>query len=181
MFFIESERLKMTPLTHELLQLMHTNRPAMEQALGLDISSQQIDELYVKEIEDAMVNFWLPKTLANPGGWKWYTDWEIVLKSENLSIGGMGFAGEANEQGEAEIGYMIDAQHQGKGYATEALKLLSGWAFTHEEVNTIIVHTFSDNLPSRKILTKCGFEEVGTDETGLMTFRLIRPVKTFIL
>jgi ribosomal-protein-alanine N-acetyltransferase len=172
MFFIESERLRMIPLTHELLQLLHTGRAAMEQALGLAQSCWQVDEFYQKEIDDAMVNFWLPKTLANPGNFIWYTDWELVLKSTNTAIGGMGFNGEPNENGEAEIGYMIDGQHHNKGYATEALQLLSGWAFNDDRVKTIIVHTYQDNLPSGRILAKCGFREVGIDGEGLMTFRL---------
>jgi ribosomal-protein-alanine N-acetyltransferase len=171
MFFIESERLRMIPLTHELLQLMHTDRQAMELKLSLNASAQQIDELYVKEIEDAMVNFWLPKTLEHPELYKWYTNWEIILKSTNTSIGGMGFAGEPNEHGEAETGYMIDQQHQNKGYATEALQLLIKWAFTHDVVMAIVVHTYEDNLPSRKILAKCNFKEVGKDAAGLMAYR----------
>ena len=84
----------------------------------------------------------------------------------------MGFNGEPNESGEAEIGYMIDHQHQNKGNATEAMQLLIGWAFTHSTVKTIIVDTYEDNAPSRKILDKCGFEEVGKDREGLFTYRL---------
>jgi ribosomal-protein-alanine N-acetyltransferase len=172
MFFIESERLKMIPLTHQLLQLSHTDRPAMERSLGLNISARQIDAFYINEMEDAMINFWLPKTLERPDAWKWYTNWEIILKSTSTSIGGMGFAGEPNENGEAETGYMIDKQHHNKGYATEALKLLTGWAFTHETVKAIIVHTFEDNLSSRKILVKNGFIEMGKNEDNLMTYKL---------
>ena len=172
MFFIESERLKMIPLTHQLLQLLHADRSAMELSLGLNISNMQIDPFYKNEVDDAMINFWLPKTLEHPEEYLWYTSWEIILKSSNTSIGGMGFAGESNELGEAETGYMIDQQHQNKGYATEALQLLSRWAFTQEKVKAIIVHTFQDNLSSRKILVKCGFGEVAKDEKGLMTFRL---------
>lgn len=172
MFFIESERLRLIPLTHELLQLLHTNRAAMELSLGLNLSGMQIDPFYQKEIDDAMVNFWLPKTLAHPGMYIWYTDWEIVLKTTNTAIGGMGFNGEPNVCSEAEIGYMIDPQHQNRGYATEALDALSRWAMTQANVNAIIVHTFEDNLPSRRILVKCGFEEVGKDERGLFTYRM---------
>jgi RimJ/RimL family protein N-acetyltransferase len=175
MFFIESERLKMIPLTHQLLQLLHSTRAAMEKSLGLNISNMQVDAFYANEVEDAMLNFWLPKTLAHPEAYKWYTSWEIVLRSTNTIIGGMGFAGEPNEMGEAEIGYMIDQQYQNKGYASEALKLLTNWAFGHEKVEAIIVHTYEDNLPSRKILTKNGFVEIDRKEDGLMTYRLPAP------
>ena len=172
MFFIESERLRMIPLTNELLQLCDANRASMELAVGLNISAMQVDPFYKNEVDDAMVNFWLPKTLEHPEAYMWYTSWEIILKSTNTSIGGMGFAGEPNEKGEAETGYMIDQQHQNKGYATEALQLLSGWALAQEKVSAVIVHTYANNLPSRKILVKCGFDEIGNDAEGLMTFRL---------
>lgn len=178
MFFIESERLRMIPLTHDLLQLLHINRATLEHALALSPSNWLVDEFYQKEIDDAMINFWLPKTLASPDVFKWYTDWEIVLKSTNTSVGGMGFNGEPNENGEAETGYMIEGNSQKKGYASEALQLLSSWAFTDARVKSIIVHTYQDNLPSRRILVKCGFEEIGTDGEGLMTFRLNVPKST---
>jgi [ribosomal protein S5]-alanine N-acetyltransferase len=91
-----------------------------------------------------------------------------------VSVGGMGFAGEPNENGEAETGYMINQQHQNKGYATEALLLLTKWAFTHENVISIIVHTYEDNLPSNKILAKCGFDEVEKNSEGLLTYKLLK-------
>jgi ribosomal-protein-alanine N-acetyltransferase len=175
MYFIESERLKMIPLTHQLLQLLYTSRAAMECSLGVNSSATQIEPFYQKEIDDAMVNFWLPKTQEHPEAFMWYTDWEIILKSTNTCIGGMGFNGEPNESGEVETGYMIYQQYRNQGYATQALQLLSGWAFTHDIVKTIIIHTYEDNLPSKKLLIKCGFEEVAKDETGLMTFRLQKP------
>jgi ribosomal-protein-alanine N-acetyltransferase len=175
MFFIESERLKMIPLTHQLLQLLHDDRPAMELLLGLNISNMQIDPFYKNEVDDAMVNFWLPKTLEHPEKYKWYTNWEIILKSSSISIGGMGFAGEPNENGEVETGYMIDQNHQNRGYATEALQLLAKWAFSHADVSSIVIHTFDHNLASQKLLIKCGFSETHKDNEGLMTFKLKRP------
>ena len=175
MFFIESERLKMIPLTQQLLQLSHADRAAMELSLDLDVSAMLIDPFYIAEMEDAMINFWLPKTLAHPDTYQWYTNWEIVLKITNTSIGGMGFAGEPNEHGEVNIGYMIDKQHHNCGYGTEALKLLTGWAFTQPPVKSVIVHTHEDNLPSRKILVKNGFAETGKNEENFVIYKLAKP------
>jgi len=175
MFFIESERLRLIPLTHELLQLMHTDQQAMELSLGLNPSAMLIDPLYQHEIDDAMINFWLPKTLVHPEQYKWYTNWVIVLKGTNTIIGGMGFGGEPNEKGEVETGYMIDGNHHNKGYATEALRPMIQWAFSHDAVHAIIISTFADNLPSRKMLNKCGFKQVDNVD-GLLTYRLGRPL-----
>ncbi|MFC0515700.1 GNAT family N-acetyltransferase [Mucilaginibacter angelicae] len=163
----------MIPLTHEQLLLLKQDRKLLELSLDLNPSAMLIDPLYIKEIDDAFDSFWLPNTLAYPDKYLWYTDWEIVLKSTNTVIGGMGFAGHPNTDGEAEIGYMIDANQHNKGFATEALQLLSQWAFTHEFVQAIIVHTYSDNLPSRRLLDKCCFM-LTDDAAGLLTYKLNR-------
>lgn len=173
MFFIESERLRLIPLTHEQLQLTHADRQAMELSLGLNPSAMLVDSLYQHEIDDAMINFWLPKTREHAEQYLWYTSWEIVLKNTNTIIGGMGFGGEPNEIGEVETGYMIDGNHHNKGYATEALRTMIHWAFTHDAVQAIIICTYTDNLPSRKMVDKCGFKQVD-DVDGLLTYRLIR-------
>ncbi|QEC75708.1 GNAT family N-acetyltransferase [Mucilaginibacter ginsenosidivorax] len=99
------------------------------------------------------------------------------IKPQNTSIGGMGFAGYPNDSGEAEIGYMIDGNQHNKGFATEAIQAMIKWAFTHPFVKAIIVHTYADNLPSRRLMDKCGFEQVEEIE-GLLTYRLNR--KTLI-
>ena len=59
MFFIDTERLRLIPLTHQLLQLCHTNRAQMELELGLNISNIQVAPFYRAEFEDALLNFWL--------------------------------------------------------------------------------------------------------------------------
>lgn len=173
MFFIESERLKLIPLTYQQLLLLRQDRALMEISMGLTPSFMLVDPFYYAEIIDALDNFWLPNTLAYPDKYTWYTDWELVLKSTNTSVGGMGFAGYPNDNGEAEIGYMIDGNQHNKGFATEAIQAMINWAFTHPFVKAIIVHTYADNLPSRRLMDKCGFEQVEEIE-GLLTYRLNR-------
>jgi RimJ/RimL family protein N-acetyltransferase len=87
----------------------------------------------------------------------------------------MGFNGEPNEHGEAEVGYMIEEGYQGKGFATEALKLMSGWALGQAPVKSVIVHTYENNLPSVRILEKCGFCQFKRTDDGLLSFRLTQP------
>lgn len=174
MYFIESQRLKLIPLTNQSLQLCQSNRHEMELQLGLKPSNMNIDPFYATELEDALINFWIPKTLEFPLLYQWYTNWEVVLKSTNTSIGGIGFIGFPDEKREAEIGYMIDANEQGKGYATEALKTLSQWAFQHEEVAVVKVQTAHDNIASIKILEKNGFQLVDTID-NLLTYHLQKP------
>ncbi|QKJ31291.1 GNAT family N-acetyltransferase [Mucilaginibacter mali] len=175
MFFIETERLKLIPLPYHLLQLSHTNRAAMERSLGLNISAMQVDELFEAEYEDAMINFWLPKTREYPELYQWYTNWEIILKSDNIAIGGIGLAG-SPVNGEAETGYMIDKQYHQRGYASEALQAITNWVFGHDDVHCLIAHTYDGNTASKNLLTKNGFVQVA-DEFGYLTYRLEKQLQ----
>jgi [ribosomal protein S5]-alanine N-acetyltransferase len=170
MFILETERLKLIPLTHQLLQLWQQDRATMEGALGLTTSQMEIAPEYVTELLDALENFWLPKTAENADHFQWYTNWEIVLKADSLSIGGIGFVGAANEEGVVETGFMLDAKFQGKGYAQEALLAMVIWAFSDSQVKAVIARTYEDNQPTRRLLSKVGFE-VHSNVDTLLTYR----------
>jgi ribosomal-protein-alanine N-acetyltransferase len=170
MFFIESTRLKLIPLTQQLLRLCQVSRPAMEQSLGINISAMQIDPEYQIEIQDALVQFWLPKTREYPKKYQWYTNWEIVDKAANTSVGGIGFVGHADENGIVEMGYMIDQQQQRKGYATEAIRAMVDWAFQDAVVEAVVAKTAPGNFPSQKVLLKNGFVQIAGTET-LLAFK----------
>ncbi|SHM79986.1 Protein N-acetyltransferase, RimJ/RimL family [Chitinophaga jiangningensis] len=175
MFFLETERLKLIPLTHDLLQLCNQNRPEMEARLGLTTNVMKISQEYVTEIQYAMAHFWLPQTAAHPDNYFWYTNWEIVLTSCNMAIGGIGFAGAPDDKGFAEIGFMLDEHFHGQGYAAEALRAMINWAFGHEAVRHVVARTYEDNAPCRRLLLGAGFMPVAADGR-LLTYRKCRPV-----
>ena len=129
MIEIYSDRLKLIPLDNQLLTLWHTqSRNAMETKLGLNPSNWQVAKFDQIETEDALINFWLPMTAEHQNDFFWFTNWDIVLEAENISIGGIGFAGFPDQDGVTMVGYFIDGNHREKGYATEALTCLINWA-----------------------------------------------------
>ena len=68
-------------------------REELEKLLKLQPNQWQIaDPLTIAETADALENFWIPQTKLNPENFYWFTNWEIVLTSQNISIGGIGFA-----------------------------------------------------------------------------------------
>nr|WP_255578265.1 GNAT family N-acetyltransferase [Chitinophaga sp. sic0106] len=147
----------------------------MEARLGLTTSVMKISPEYATEIQDAMQHFWLPQTAAHPASYYWYTNWEIVLASCNKAIGGIGFAGAPDENGLAEIGFMLDENFHGQGYATEALLQMINWAFSHDAVRGVVARTYEDNSACRKLLLGAGFMPVAADGR-LLTYRKSRPV-----
>ncbi len=166
MIQINSERLRLIPLDNQLLTIWHEqSRNAMEAKLGLNLSNWQIADFDRAETEDALINFWLPMTAQHPVDFFWFTTWEIILASENLSIGGIGFAGFPDQEGVTMVGYFIDGNYREKGYATEALNCLVDWAKLEPSLKTIIADTPFFNLPSQNVLKKAGFKEFAIGET----------------
>ncbi|OOQ59182.1 GNAT family N-acetyltransferase [Mucilaginibacter pedocola] len=172
MFYIESERLKLIPLTHNQLKLLHQSRHKMELSMGLTPSNMLIDQIWQDELGDAIENWCIPKTLEHPNNWIWYSLWEVVLKDTNTSIGSFGL-GHPDENGESITGYSLDRNQQGKGYGTEALKRLCQWGFENPAVKVIWADTDADNMPSIRILHKVGFVQQG-ERDGRPMFKLYK-------
>jgi RimJ/RimL family protein N-acetyltransferase len=59
----------------------------------------------------------------------------------------------------AKIGYWIGKQYQGKGIATECVKLVVNYAFDELKLEEILAYVFPDNNSSIRVLEKNGFEK----------------------
>ncbi len=169
MFHLSATRLYLIPLTHDQLILLATDRHALEYAMGLTRSDFKLNasDSFLAELEQVVTHIVAPAVLEHPIAQLWYTHWLIVEKASNLTVGGIGLAGEPNEAGEVMIGYYIEAQVENLGYATEAVRVFSEWIFTSNEVRKIVADTLADGFASQKVLQKNGFELLGTTVEGL--------------
>lgn len=61
----------------------------------------------------------------------------------------------------AELGYRIGEKHQGKGYATTAIKLVLNEAKIKHKLHRIEAGTSPDNIGSQIVLIKNGFQFIG--------------------
>jgi RimJ/RimL family protein N-acetyltransferase len=90
-------------------------------------------------------------------------------RSSNLCIevngeasGGIGFVcGNDVERFSAEIGYWLGEQHWGRGIVTEALTLVSGYAFATFNILRLFALPFADNCGSIRVLEKAGYVREG--------------------
>lgn len=62
----------------------------------------------------------------------------------------------------AEIGYWLGKKYRGRGYVTEAVKLVLKFAFQELKLNRVQTHTTVKNEASRKVMERCGFRYEGT-------------------
>lgn len=160
MFELDTQRLRIIPLTLEQLKIYKENHNKFEKSLGLNLTEKvELDRNLERDIIGAW-DFWFDKVEKNPFSYTWYTRWEIILKDENRIIGTCGFKGMPDEKGEIEVGYFIHPAYQNKGYMTEALKEMIRYAFLHPGVKTITAETPTDNFPSQQVLIKNGFNNV---------------------
>lgn len=99
--------------------------------------------------------------------------WLVIDKFDNKVIGDIGFKGKPNAENAVEVGYGIVPSAQNNGFATEAVRAIIDWAFSHEEVNKIIAECLDDNTPSIKVLQKLNMKHIGNVD-NMMKWELIR-------
>ncbi|MEO6651157.1 MAG: GNAT family N-acetyltransferase [Ilumatobacteraceae bacterium] len=68
----------------------------------------------------------------------------------------------------AMIGYTLDPQHQGRGLAVEAVEAVIEWLFGELKVHRVAATIDPLNLPSARVLERCGFEYVGTARSSAL-------------
>jgi ribosomal-protein-serine acetyltransferase len=60
-----------------------------------------------------------------------------------------------------ELGYWLDAGHQGRGIVTRATARLTDHAFNHQDCNRVMLHCASGNARSRAVAERLGFVQEG--------------------
>jgi RimJ/RimL family protein N-acetyltransferase len=113
---------------------------------------------------------------CNTPGWALY---RIVRREDGASIGGIGFHGPPVDGG-AEIGFDLAPGARGRGYATEALCALAGWALHQPGVHRVLATTTPANQPSQRVLARAGFSRAPEHgepcgPAGLLAFERQRP------
>jgi ribosomal-protein-alanine N-acetyltransferase len=65
------------------------------------------------------------------------------------------------------IGYSLDKQYSGKGYATEAVSLAVEYAFDELKLHRVEAGVMLSNLGSMRVLEKVGFHREGIEQKGV--------------
>lgn len=87
------------------------------------------------------------------------TKWFFIERKDGTKIGTMFHF----PRGSAlEIGYALIPSGRGKGYATEAVKIIVDYLFLSKEIVRVQAVTDTDNSASQKVLQKAGFRKEGT-------------------
>jgi RimJ/RimL family protein N-acetyltransferase len=138
------------------------------------------DKLIIRPIEEAdlkKIKLWKndPEIKESLGGFsfgfsdkdilKWYKNakkegyrWALVVKSNNKLIGFVGIYNVNYVNRNAEFGILIgDKTAHGKGYATEAMRIIVDYCFNELNLNRIYLYVLANNVPAIKAYEKNGF------------------------
>ena len=88
-------------------------------------------------------------------------NWAITFKGENKLLGIIGFYRTKFEDYRSEIGYMLLAENQGKGIASEAVERALEYGFNEMKLHSIEAIIDPRNSVSEKVLIKNGFVKEG--------------------
>ena len=110
-------------------------------------------ESEIREAFDSRLAAW------HPGDAHWLC---LVLcdNETHTSLGVTGYIHRAKES--AEVGFLLAPDAQGKGYATESLRAVCDYAFTHGGLRRLTACVTEGNHSSRHVLEKVGFVLEGT-------------------
>jgi ribosomal-protein-alanine N-acetyltransferase len=88
--------------------------------------------------------------------------WAIILKETDECIGQIAYFLVDGNNHFAEIEYCIGVNFQRKGLATEATLAVIQYGFDKINLHKVQICHKSTNIPSRKVIEKCGFVYEGT-------------------
>jgi RimJ/RimL family protein N-acetyltransferase len=87
-----------------------------------------------------------------------------AAETKRVLIGTGGFKGAPDTKGEVELGYGIVPEYQRQGYATEAVRGWSEFAFRDQRVTTVVGQTLDGLTRSIGVMEKAGFHFAGAGE-----------------
>lgn len=147
---IETKRLKLISLDLKQFSLLLEGINVLENEMLLTPSNEAMDE----HLQQAM-EFMYNEASKHRDEYLWLTNWQIILKSENKSIGSCNFKNLPDENGCVEIGYGINTDYRNKRFMTEALSAMCNWALDQPNVKYVIAETEKDNIASQNVLWNC--------------------------
>ena len=83
----------------------------------------------------------------------------IVLDADVIGAIGMEVQ---REHDRGEIGYWIGVPYWGRGYMTEAVRAVLGWAFESLGLNRVFAEHFTRNAASGRVMQKAGMRHEGS-------------------
>lgn len=105
---------------------------------------------------------------GHPSGW--------LVMHEGAVIGDCGIFGPPDAGGRIEIGYGLAESWRGRGLGTELVRALAAWLLVQPGVTVVRARTLPENIASRRVLGRAGFQELGLEKGEILYERPLTNV-----
>ena len=150
---IETERLILRRFEYSDNEAMRKYWIADENIQSLYSEPVYSTEAEVKELLDKYINSYEKED---------YYRWAVIEKNSQECIGQIAYFLVDNKNNFAEIEYCIGSDFQCKGFATEAARAVISYGFDKINLHKVQICTKTINVPSKRVIEKCGFRYEGT-------------------
>ena len=93
-----------------------------------------------------------------------YYRWAITEKDEDRLIGVIDLLRFNQEENSCSFAYMIGEDFWGKGYGTESLKAVFGFAFDEMKLDAVEADHMAENVASGRVMEKAGMTYIRTEK-----------------
>ena len=97
-----------------------------------------------------------------------FFDWAVIEKKTGRMIGTCGFTRFNYSSNSAEVGYVINPDFRGNGYAVEALRAVVDFGFKILGVRRIEANYMEGNTSSRRVMDKIGMCYEGMHRSSML-------------
>ena len=151
---LETERLLLVPLDARQLRLWIKELSTLERELNCSYRAEPLTGEFLNIVQGQLEI--VERDEANT---LFHTFWLILCKKDRAVVGSADFKNVPDQNGQVEIGYGLGEEHRGHGYMTEAVAAMCHWALREARVKHVIAETECENLPSQRVLERCGFTQ----------------------
>lgn len=162
---LATSRLSLVPITVEVVEAVLAGRRGdVEALLDAKLPAAWPGRALIERA------FWASPVhiRANPEVRLWGDRVMVTREAPFKIVGSVVFHGAPDAEGAIEVAYGVEEESQGRGYATEAVGASVAWALSHPSVRVVRATTPPWHVPSKRVLEKCGFREVGTREGDVL-------------
>jgi len=121
-----------------------------------EVARYQSWEIFGPDDAARLLNDQQERDIATPGTWFQVA---IIEAATGQMIGDFGVHCLADEAQQFEIGVTLSPDHQGRGYATEALECLLRHLFTAHSARRVFATTDELNRPAAALFRRLGFRQ----------------------
>jgi RimJ/RimL family protein N-acetyltransferase len=149
---IESERLRIRRFEDSDLApfMAYRNDPEVARYQSWDSCDEREARVFIREVKSARAGV--------PGEWFQFA---IELKETGELIGDCALRVDEHEPYRAEVGFTLAREHQGKGFASEAVSLVLDYAFGTLGLHRVVAIADCRNASSVALLERLGMRREG--------------------